>query len=158
MRKWRKHSKSSRSNPQEQIQETAASSRRDFLKTAGVTAGAVLIGEPLWSQGKPATATSRKFAFPQIDQKLMITPDQALEWASFKAQCGPTWAGSTGWKRFTDFLISKMPEVGAVDLDYVEMPYEATTGTGLPSETSFSSARPESCMWVRRSGQSSTMY
>ena len=102
----------------------AASSRRDFLKTAGVTAGAVLIGEPLWSQGKPATATSRKFAFPQIDQKLMITPDQALEWASFKAQCGPTWAGSTGWKRFTDFLISKMPEVGAVDLDYVEMPYD----------------------------------
>ena len=40
----------------------------------------------------------------------------------FKAQGGPTYAGCTGWKRFTDFLISKMPEVGAVDLDFVENP------------------------------------
>ena len=37
---------------------------------------------------------------------------------------GPTYAGSAGWKRFTDFLISKMQEFGAVDLDYVEIPYD----------------------------------
>ena len=37
------------------------------------------------------------------------------------------------------------------------MPYEATTGTGVPSVTSFSTATPESWMCVRRSGQSSTM-
>ncbi len=54
----------------------------------------------------------------------MIAPDKALEWASFKAKCGPTWAGSAGWKEFTDFLITKMPQFGAVDLDYVEMPYD----------------------------------
>ena len=54
----------------------------------------------------------------------MMTPDQAWEWAGFKSQCGPTYAGSAGWKRFTDFLISKMPEFGAVDLDYIEIPYD----------------------------------
>jgi hypothetical protein len=37
------------------------------------------------------------------------------------------------------------------------MPYDATTGTGVPSVTSFSTAFGESCMCVRRSGQSSTM-
>ena len=54
----------------------------------------------------------------------MLTPEQALDWNVFKAECGPTYAGSVGWKRFTDFLISKMPEFGAVDLDYVEIPYD----------------------------------
>jgi hypothetical protein len=54
----------------------------------------------------------------------MITPKQAWEWNVFKAQGGPTYAGSTGWKRFTNFLVSKMTEFGAVDLDYVEIPYD----------------------------------
>ena len=54
----------------------------------------------------------------------MITPDQAWGWASFKSEGGPTYAGGVGWKRYTDFLISKMPEFGAVDLDYVEIPYD----------------------------------
>ena len=54
----------------------------------------------------------------------MITPDQAWDWNVFKSQGGPTYAGSAGWKRFTDFLISKMHGVGAVDLDYVEIPYD----------------------------------
>jgi hypothetical protein len=101
------------------------SSRRDFLKKAGATAGAALIGETFWTQGMPVAAAAKSnLAFPKIDQKLMITRDKVMEWASFKAKCGPTWAGSPGWKQFTDFLISKMPEFGAVDLDYVEIPYD----------------------------------
>jgi hypothetical protein len=106
------------------IQNTTGSSRRDFLKKAGVTAGAVMMGESLWAAGSPMPATNFKFAFPRISQQLMITPPQALEWATFKAKCGPTWAGSAGWKQFTDFLIAKMPQFGAVDLDYVEIPYD----------------------------------
>ncbi|HEV3214263.1 MAG TPA: hypothetical protein VGZ27_00990 [Vicinamibacterales bacterium] len=98
--------------------------RRNFLKTAGLSAGTVLIRESLWAQGKPAIATNRNLPFPQINQQFMITPDQAWDWNSFKSQGGPTYAGGTGWKRYTDFLISKMPEFGAVDLDYVEMPYD----------------------------------
>ena len=41
-----------------------------------------------------------------------------------RARAAPTYAGSAGWKRFTDFLIAKMPELGAVDLDFVDIPYD----------------------------------
>jgi len=99
-------------------------SRRTFLKTAaGVSAGTMLMRDPLWAQGAPAGKAAAS-ALSKIHQPYMITPKQALDWHVFKADCGPTYAGSTGWKRFTDLLISKMPEFGAVDLDYVEIPYD----------------------------------
>jgi hypothetical protein len=104
------------------------SSRRKFLQAAaGVTAGTVLTRQPLWAEGSrtsAAAAAAPDFAFPKIDPRLMITPDQAWDWNMFKAAGGPTYAGSVGWKRYTDFLVSKMQELGAVDLDYVEIPYD----------------------------------
>ena len=97
-------------------------SRRTLLKTAaGVSAGTLLMREQLWAQGG---AAGKATALPNIHQPFMLTPKQALDWNMFKAACGPTYAGSTGWKRYTDFLISKMPEFGAVDLDYVDIPYD----------------------------------
>jgi hypothetical protein len=90
-------------------------SRRTFLEAAAaVTAGTVLSHWSLWGQGRG----------PVINQRLMITPEQAWDWHLFKSQCGPTYAGSAGWKRFTDFLISKMPEFGAIDLADVDIPYD----------------------------------
>jgi hypothetical protein len=104
------------------------SSRRNFLKaTAGVAAGSVLTRRPVWAQGSRADAAAAAhadLAFPKIDPKLLITPDQAWDWNMLKAQGGPTYAGSTGWKRYTDFLIQKMPEFGAIDLDFIEIPYD----------------------------------
>jgi hypothetical protein len=97
-------------------------SRRTFLKAAaGVSAGTRLMRGQLWAQGR---AAGKAKALPNIHQPFMLTPKQALDWNMFKAECGPTYAGSTGWKRYTDFLISKMPEFGAVDLDYVDIPYD----------------------------------
>jgi TAT (twin-arginine translocation) pathway-exported protein len=105
-----------------------SSSRRNFLKAAaGVTAGTVLTQQPLSAQSSRASAAAAalpNLAFPKISPQLMITPDQAWDWNMFKAQGGPTYAGSTGWKRYTDFLISKMLEFGAIDLDYVEFSYD----------------------------------
>ncbi len=99
----------------------SASSRRKFLKNAaGVTAGTMLARPSLWS---PATAIAAP-GFPKIDPNLMITPDQAFDWNMFKAEGGPTYAGSAGWKRYTDFLVAKMGELGAVDLDFIEIPYD----------------------------------
>jgi hypothetical protein len=83
----------------------------------------MLVRDPLWAQGSRAGNASTS-ALTKIHQPFMMTPKQALDWHVFKAECGPTYAGSTGWKRYTDFLISKMPEFGAVDLDYVEIPYD----------------------------------
>ena len=125
MSKSRRQPDPSLSDEVEDTCVTAGASRRDFLKTAAATAGAYLVGESLLSQELAcAVAAKRVTGFPKIDQKIMITPDKVMDWAAFKAKCGPTWAGSPGWKQFTDFLISKMPEFGAVDLDYVEIPYD----------------------------------
>ena len=100
---------------------TAASGRRTFLKAAaGVTAGTILTRGTEWAQSSHAAAST----FPKIDPHFMITLDQAWDWNVFKSRGGPTYAGSAGWKRYTDFLISKMQELGAVSLDYVEMPYD----------------------------------
>ena len=100
----------------------ASASRRRFLRNAaGLTAGTVLTRRPLWAQ---SSATAVSHAFPKIDPQLMITPDQAWDWNMFKAQGGPTYAGSAGWKRYTDFLVAKMAQLGAVDLDYVDIPYD----------------------------------
>src|SRR5438128_11386064 len=101
-------------------------SRRTFLKAAaGLTAGTGLTGQPLAAQSiaRPAEAGTHS-RFPRIEPTLMITPQQAWDWHVFKSQCGPTYAGRAGWKRFTDVLISKMQEFGAADLDYVQLPYE----------------------------------
>src|SRR5436190_23589378 len=92
--------------------------RRTFLKAAaGVAAGTVLAPTPLWAQGSSAPSAT-------INPRLMITPEQAWDWHVFKSQGGPTYAGSAGWKRFTDFLISKIPQFGGIDLDYVDIPYD----------------------------------
>ncbi len=99
-------------------------SRRDFLKSAGIAASAAMAGKPLWaSRALEATGNSNA-ALSKIDPRWMVTPKQAWEWATFKSEGGPTYAGSSGWKRYTDFLISRMQEFGAVDLDSVEIPYD----------------------------------
>ena len=103
-------------------QGNAGSSRRSFLgAAAGVTAGSVLAPRQLWAQNPAGAGRS---GFPKIDPQRMITPDQAWDWNIFKAQGGATYAGSPGWKRYTDFLVSKMQEFGAVDLDHVDIPYD----------------------------------
>lgn len=102
----------------ESRKRASGSGRRTFLKAAaGVTAGAVLSPQALRAQSGPA-------AFPKIHAPFLITPEQAWDWNVFKSRGGPTYAGSAGWKRYTDFLISKMQEFGAVDFDSVEIPYD----------------------------------
>jgi hypothetical protein len=105
----------------ESNRRSGRTSRRTFLKAAaGVTAGTVLSPRALWAQ----EGQSARSSLTQIDRQLMITPQQALDWHLFKAKCGPTYAGSSGWKQFTDFLTSKLPQFGAVDLDSVDIPYD----------------------------------
>jgi hypothetical protein len=89
-------------------------SRRGLLKAAaGATLGSAI--------GLPAGAAPSPI---RIDRRHVLTPQQAWQWASFKAQGGPTYAGSAGWKRYTDFLVAKLAEFGAVDLDHVDIPYD----------------------------------
>jgi hypothetical protein len=90
--------------------------RRTFLKgAAAVAAGSVLAPRSVWAAENGAT---------KIDPSFLITPKQAWDWHVFKSAGGPTYAGSAGWKRFTDFLVARLPEFGAVDLDSVDIPYD----------------------------------
>src|SRR5690242_19616544 len=89
----------------ESRKDAGGSRRRTFLKAA---AGTMEIRGAQWGQTGPAR-------FPKIHAPWMLTPDQVWEWNVFKSRGGPTYAGSAGWKRYTDFLISKMHEFGAVD-------------------------------------------
>jgi hypothetical protein len=113
----------SSNNARNRVRGEANSSRRKFLKTASVAAAAALVRDSSWAQRSSASAASR-YSLLRINPHFMITPSQAWDWASFKSRGGPTYAGGSGWKRYTDFLISKMQEFGAVDLDYVEIPYD----------------------------------
>jgi len=99
------------------------SSRRTFLQgAAGLTAATSLgIGRTLAQSGAQPIARAAPF---KIDPRLVITPDQAQAWNEFKSAGGPTYAGSAGWKRYTDFLVERMQEFGAVDLDHVDIPYD----------------------------------
>jgi hypothetical protein len=100
--------------------DQADAARRTFLKAAaGLSAGMLLGGGGAYS-----APSSRSATFPKIDPKLMITPAQAWDWNLFKSKGGPTYAGSAGWKRYTDFLMSKLQELGAVDFDFVDIPYD----------------------------------
>jgi hypothetical protein len=109
----------------ESIMSERRSTRRSFLKAAaGVTAGTVLPGRSSWGETEGRGAARPDFAAARIDPRLTISADQAWDWNAFKAGCGPTYAGSAGWKRFTDFLVARMPELGAVDFDYVDIPYD----------------------------------
>jgi hypothetical protein len=80
----------------------------------------MLTGETEWAQS-PSPVASK---FPKIHPQFLITPDQAWDWNTFKSRGGPAYAGGPGWKRYADFLVSKMQEFGAVDFDYVEIPYD----------------------------------
>lgn len=101
-------------------------SRRNFLKTAaGVAAGTFVTRTPLGAQSAGTTGMGRAGELARINPTLMITPALALEWNMFKArQCGPTYAGSVGWKTLTAYLLERMPKMGAVDFDFIEMPYD----------------------------------
>jgi hypothetical protein len=88
MSERRKRPESSSSKAKNRAHGEAHSSRRNFLKTAGVAAATLLVQDSSWAQGKTANAASRDFAFPNFNPKFMITPDQAWGWASFKSQGG----------------------------------------------------------------------
>jgi hypothetical protein len=90
-----------------------------------VAAGTFLTRTPLGAQAAMAAAAGRAGALAQLNSKFMITPELALEWNLFKArECGPTYAGSVGWKKFTDYLMERMPKMGAIDFEFIDMPYD----------------------------------
>jgi hypothetical protein len=76
--------------------------------------------------------TSGSPLLTHINKAFMITPQQALEWAMFKSQIGPTYAGSPGGNKWLNFIETTMQEFGAVDLFEQDLPYSFYTVNDWP--------------------------
>jgi len=63
-------------------------------------------------------------ALTHIKKQFMLTKKEALDWARFKSEGGPTYAGSPSGVRFANFIIAQAQELGLVDLDFVDIPYQ----------------------------------
>jgi hypothetical protein len=87
-------------------------------------AGASVAAAPPLTSGSPDLL--------KINPAFMITPTQALQWATFKSQVGLTYAGSQGGSQFINFIETTMQEFGAVDLFIQDMPYSFFTVNDWP--------------------------
>lgn len=90
-------------------------------------AGATLIGSALAAGAiadKEDKAARTSSAVTKINKRFLMTKDMGLQWNYYKSLGGPTYAGSAGWKSFTDFVISQAQEFGLVDIDTVDAPYD----------------------------------
>jgi hypothetical protein len=67
-----------------------------------------------------------------IHSQFMITPEQAMKWAFFKSQIGPTYTGSEGGNKWLNFIITTMQEFGAIDLFIQDLPYPRYTVNDWP--------------------------
>jgi hypothetical protein len=121
-------------------------SRRTFLKAAGGASAGVLIRPARGVAGGIAAGSA------SIDKRHLITPEQAWEWNKFKAAGGPTYAGGVGWKRYTDFLLARMPEFGAVDLDHVDIPYDHYVVDDWPDRDAHMHGTPTSVLGLVSDG------
>jgi hypothetical protein len=75
-----------------------------------------------WAQALPQV-TSTNPNLLRTNPSLMITPQQALTWATYKNGLGPTYTGSPAGNQWVNFIMTTMQEFGAVDLYVQNLPY-----------------------------------
>jgi len=78
------------------------------------------------------SVTSGSRDLRRINPEFMITPQQALQWAAFKSQIGPTYTGSAGGNKWVNFIETTMQEFGAVDLFKQDITYPFFTVNDWP--------------------------
>ena len=78
--------------------------------TSAATIGAA------WAAPNPAVT--------RVDNAFMMTPEMAYDWNYYKSLGGSTYAGSAGWKHYTDYLVALAQEFGLSDIDTVDIPYD----------------------------------
>ncbi|HKE40392.1 MAG TPA: hypothetical protein VKG21_11175 [Casimicrobiaceae bacterium] len=84
------------------------------------------------SSPPPSQLTSGSPHLTRINKNFMIKPEQALQWAMFKSQVGPTYTGSPGGNKWLNFIETTMQEFGAVDLFIQDLPYSFFTVNDWP--------------------------
>jgi hypothetical protein len=89
------------------------------MKTSRVVA-LTLLGLTLMGS---AYAAGTKADLTTINSKYMITPGEALDWAAFKTQLGPTYGGTVAADEWINFIETTAQEFGLIDLVTQDMPY-----------------------------------
>jgi hypothetical protein len=99
--------------------------------TIAVLGACLLIGPAIADpQGPPQPSPSPYLT--HINPQFMITPEDALTWATMKSKLGPTYGGGSGGIQFLNFIKTTMQEFGAVDLFIQDIPYPKYTVNDWP--------------------------
>src|SRR6516225_4507602 len=101
------------------------------ISTLAVSSSLLLIGPVL--ADPPPHLISGSPHLTKINKNFMISPKQALDWAKFKSQIGPTYTGSPGGNQWLNFIETTMQEFGAVDLFIQDLPYSFYTVNDWPN-------------------------
>ena len=111
------------------------SSARLGLGSLVMLMGSAAVADPPASPSAPPPprVISGSPELTKINKAFMITPEEALQWASFKSQVGPTYTGSPGGNQWLNFIETTMQEFGAVDLYIQDLPYNFFTVNDWPN-------------------------
>src|ERR1700676_3699631 len=92
----------------------------------------LFLGSLMFMGSAFAAPTSGSPDLTKINPAFMITPAQALQWATFKSTLGPTYTGSPSGNMWLSFIETPMQEFGAVDLFIQDLPYSFFTVKDWP--------------------------
>jgi hypothetical protein len=112
------------------------------VAAATVTATTLTLG-CLALSGSAWAAPAQPSALPQVitgspdllhtNPQMMITPQQALAWATMKSALGPTYNGGAGGIPWYNFLFSTAQQFGGVDFFTQSLPYNLYTVNDWPN-------------------------
>jgi hypothetical protein len=69
----------------------------------------------------------------RVKPEYCITAEQALEWHQAKAAFGPTYAGSSGWLKYMEYLEPRFKAAGLVDASHIDVAYNLYQVNDFPS-------------------------
>jgi hypothetical protein len=69
----------------------------------------------------------------RTNPSLLISPTQALTWATFKNGLGPTYTGSVGGLQWANFVMTTAQEFGGVNIFVQQLPYSFYTVNDWPN-------------------------
>jgi hypothetical protein len=103
------------------------------LGLAALAAGCSLVMASAAMAQQMPQVTSGSPDLTTINSAYMITPEQALTWANFKAGLGPTYNGSVGGTQWVNFIMTTAQELGGINPYVEELPYNFYTVPDWPN-------------------------
>ena len=87
---------------------------------------------------QPPEDISANRSFSVVDQKMLISKEEATDWFTRKVSWGPTYTGSPAMLSYMKFIEEKAVEYGAVNIIRHRFPYERWYTTEYPDKSGWS--------------------